>query len=195
MYKTININKKAAAGAALVALSGFVPQPFVPQAQAATTTINVSGEFITGVQLAVGVPANMGKVLATAATGTWQMAAAGTIDVSNGCVALALPAPIEGTINATFVNSAKAVDITVAGFTAAKALGGAGAQGSITFQKLLLADALTATITKVAGTTGTGTAIPASTAADTIKVGARITWSGGQPIGTFALPVTLTIAY
>lgn len=193
------------AGAALVALSSFVPQPFMQQANAAATTINVNGSFVTGVQLSLLTNVNFGKVLATAPTGTVQLKETGALTGLVG--AKSISGKAAGSIKATFANSTAAFNITVAGFKTAFALtaatgGGAGPSGNVTYNKLLLGgSALDAQVIIVSGGggaaagSGKGTAGAAATSAKNIDVGARVAFTGGAPVGQFSFPTVVTMAY
>ncbi len=194
--KTI-INKKMAAGAALVALSGFVPQPLVGTAEAASAKIDVSGSFITGIKLAAGQDVKFGSLAATDVNGTAKIVTAGTVTLTKG-VAVG-GAPQAGSFVFTAVSTTPNVDITVAGLGAvvlAASVGGGGPTGTVTLNKIILKGAgIDETLTDGGGGTAkkAGEAISAKTGP--IKVGAIVGWGGTQPIGSFTQEITLTIGY
>lgn len=199
IQKTV-LNKKVAAGAALVALSGFVPQPLMQQAHAASAGINVSGSFITGVSLAPGVAADFGKLVGTAATGNVTLKTGGTIVTPVVGAKQVGATSTNGTFKATIVNKTAKMDVTVAGMgkvTLTPTVNGAATQGTVTLSKVILGGpALTGavTITNVAGT-GKTQAQATVTAASTINVGGRIEWTGAIPRGQFQQAITLTMAF
>ena len=205
MSKIKTNTAKVMTGAALVALSSFVPQPYMQQANAAATTINVLGSFVTGVQLSLLTNVNLGKVLATAPTGTVQLKETGAFTVTVG--AKSLSGKAAGSIKATFANSTAAFNITVAGFKTNTALtaatgGGAGPTGKVTFDKLLLGgSALDAQVIVVSGGggavagSGKATGNAAATSSKNIDVGARVSFTGGAPVGQFSFPAVVTMAF
>lgn len=198
--KKFSLTKKLAAGAALVALSGAVPQPFVGAAQAASATINAAGTFAGGISMGT-TKTNLlfGSVVASADTGKLTVTPAGGTATSNGFFN---GGEQNGTIAFNAVAGGLPVNVTASGFTAGLALAdaGEGTQGSITLAQFSLTGPFatpttvvlkTATPAKVA--TLTGTAGAAATA--DINVGGVVSWSGARPIGSFSVPVTITITY
>jgi hypothetical protein len=192
------INTKMAAGAALVALSGFVPQPFVNSAQAASASISISGSFITGIQLAAGTDIKMGKVAVTAANGSVVISTAGVVTPTKAVAAGG--APQAGTFSFKAVSTTPNVDITVTGLgalTLAATTGGVGPVGTAKLTKITLGGIGAAPTTLTDGGAGTDKklAYNINTTLATMDVGATITWGAVQPIGQFQTPITLTIAY
>lgn len=190
--KPITNSTKIAGGAALVALSGIVPTPapFVQDANAATTTISVSGTFISGITIDTATDVDLGTIIATGATGTAKVEAGDTLAGSNGTI---IGGNSDGKIKFNFkVN--KQVDVKVSGF---------GTLGptvtDATFDKMYFSGVFTATVTGGTGTTTATAANNALTASGNAKianVGAGVSWTGAFPTtGTFAKPVTITVTF
>lgn len=108
--KKTNLAKKAAAGAVLVALSGFLPQPFVHQAMASTATINATGTFSDGITMSFLANLEFKTIVATAINGslTVKPTGAGSIGANGFFVA----APIAGKIGFNAA-SVKPIDIKI----------------------------------------------------------------------------------
>lgn len=186
----IKLNKtKVAAGAAIVALSGFVPTPVVQNAEAASTPINISGSFISGITIASKVDVSMGNIIASGATGKIQLKAGGATSGTNATI---ISGSAPGKIKATY-KAAQPVDVTVAGF------GKIGVPtNTATLTKMYFTGVFSATITGGTATptasslgrvlTGTGTG-------KVVNIGAGISWTGGRPGGAFAKATTVTIVY
>ncbi len=198
--KKTNLIKKAASGVALVALSGVVPQPLVNDAQAATATINLSGSFITGIQLTALNALNFGSIAVTSPTGTASVSTAGGF-VSTDAVAVG-GALAAGKITFKAVNTTPNVDITAKctqaqKLTLAATGGGNGPTGTIKVVSVTLG-AIGATATTLAfgaGTTIQKAGYNINTKSAAMLVGTNVSWAGGQPIGTFAAPLIMTISY
>ncbi len=192
------LNKKAAAGVALVALSGFVPQPFMQQAEAASASISVTGSFITGVILAAGTSIKFGKLAATDINGSVTIDTAGALTPSKAVTAGG--APQAGSFAVTFVSTVPNIDITVTGLglvALAASGGGAGPTGTVKLNNIVLDQlgAAAITLTDGGGGSATTTGFNITTATTNIKVGGQLTWGGTQPIGTFTEAIVLTIAF
>jgi hypothetical protein len=194
--------KKMAAGAALVALSGFVPQPLMQQAHAAAATINVTGSFITGITLNAGRDAQFGVMAASDVNGTVTLSTAGAVTFAAGKGVTVGGAPQAGSFAFTAVSTVPNIDITVAGLGAvalAASANGLGPIGTAKLSKIVLGglDSGAAQVTLTDG--GSGTAKVAGydfdEATATIDVGAQLTWTTPPPIGSFTAPITLTISY
>ena len=196
-YDKSKLNSKAVGAAALVALSGFVPQPFVNLAHAATATISVTGSFITGIKLAPGTTAKFGSNAASDINGKINLSTAGAVTGVKGVHVGG--GPQAGSFQFTAVSTVPNVDITVTGMgklTLAASAGGHAAQGtaklnSVKFGKI---GALT---TVSDGGAGTGKKAGYNITKTTTKmlVGAEVTWGAVLPIGSFATPIQVTIAY
>lgn len=196
------ISKKAAAGAALVALSGFVPQPMLQQAQAATATISVTGSFVTGVQLAAGADVQFGVLAATGANGSASIDTAGTLQAGSKVVNSVGGAPQAGSFAFTVVSLTPPVDFTLTGLGDVGALaasaGGNGPTGTVKLNKIIMDGIGAAPLTFSAGG-GTsdkvvGYAVTGAKTA-TLLVGGQLTWGATAPIGSFTVPIVLTAAY
>lgn len=187
-----NLKTKVAAGAALVALSGFVPQPLMQQANAATATINATGSFISGVALAGGQALQFGTIVATQTTGNVQITVGGAAANTNN--ALMLGAPQQGLFTYTLaITGSLRLSITQGiGAVAGPAPGtvqlnrvtfsSANVNGGNTFQFA----ATGAIQTHSFGDTGP---------ANNLNMGGRIAWNGGRPIGAFTQTVGLFMAF
>lgn len=198
MSKKVNLAKKLAAGSVLVALSGFVPQPLVPAAQAASATINAAGTFAGGIQMGTTTTNLLfGSMVATGDTGKLTVQPGGGTATSNGFFNGAVQA---GTIAFKAAAGALPVNVTAAGFVAAQALSdkGEGTQGSITLAQVNLTGPFTASVVLKTATPAkvatlnltTGVTVPTD-----INVGSVISWSGARPIGGFSIPLTVTVTY
>lgn len=190
---------KVAAGAALVALSSFVPQPLIDEANAATVTVNVTGKFITGITATATNDIKLGTIIASAKTGFVDMDAAAATAVSS---ATFVGTPAVGKVKLNGVVD-QPVDFKVAGFGKLTLTGG-GATNTATLTKVYFGNALDTAITATGGTgTATATATGGNLTADaltttqtgTLQLGARIVWSNGAPVGTFSQALTITITY
>lgn len=197
--KNHNISKKAAAGAALVALSSFVPQPMLHQAMADTTTLNVTGKFITGITLAATNDIKLGSIIASAKTGFVNMDAAAATAVSSAAFA---GTPAVGKIKITAA-VANPLDVKIAGFGKLTLTGGSAA-GTATLTKVYVGGADVTSGITVAGGTSTATATVTglnlvagaiATPPGTLTLGSRIAWTGSTPVGTFSQALTVTITY
>lgn len=81
--KKIN-KRKLAAGAAIVALSGFVPTPHnSAMAETATATLNVQAEVLQQLSASATQALNFGQFIATNTNGYVEIDAAGSFDGSN----------------------------------------------------------------------------------------------------------------
>lgn len=188
---TLTTKKKVAAGAAVVALSGFVPQPLVQQAQAATTTITVSGSFSSGISILTTVGVNLGTIVATAITGTAKIAANG----NTGAVGATIVAnAAKGKIKAKYAVQ-KPLDIIVSGFGT---LG--GAITNATLDKIYFSGvAGPGTVTGGAATTTASviaTAMNSAAGTKTLNLGAGVVWTGAFPkTGAFTKAVNVTLQF
>ncbi|GJL85521.1 MAG: hypothetical protein DHS20C02_12960 [Micavibrio sp.] len=199
--KKSHIKTKAAAvtGAAVVALSGFVPQPLISSAQAATATISVTGSFITGIALAAGANANFGSVAATAPAGSVVLATTGAITASPNAVAVG-GAVANGSFVFTAVDTTPNINMTVTGLGAvvlAATGGGNGPVGTMKLANVSLGGigAAAATFPSGGGTTATVANYNITSLNGPIAVGATVTWGAVQPIGLFSEAIVLTAAY
>lgn len=192
--------KRVAAGAALVALSGFAPQPLMQQAQAASATMKVTGSFITGVQLFTGTSAKFGVLAVTGANGKATLSTAGAVTPSNAVKVGA--ASTNGSIKINAVSTAVSMDVTVKGLgpiTLSASAGGGGPTGTPSLSKVVLGGAgLSAALTVVqtAGTSGAVvSAVKAASSATTkaINIGGTVTWGATQPIGQFVPATAITV--
>lgn len=198
-----HINKKAAAGAALVALSGFVPQVADNQAQAATATITVTASLVTGITLAAGDDLQFATAAATQGTGSLVMAPAGTVTYNKATAAISGGTVKNGTLAFTAANATGKISVTVAGIGAVTGLaattGGAGPTGSLTLDSVVL-DKMNAgneTVTVGVGSTGkiATVTLTAGAATTTIDVGISLSWGATLPVGKFTQALTFTMAY
>lgn len=189
-----NLKTKTAASVALVALSGVVPQPFVQQAYADTATISVTGKFISGITLIAGTNVQMGSLIATGSTGKLSVTAGGGTVTASGTF---LGAPTAGTVKIT-AKATQPVDITVKGFGALTVT-----TGTATLSKVYISGPITVNVTLSGGTAtsadsqlNVGLNASAVTAApQTFNIGAGVTWTGNQPIGTFSQAINLIVGY
>jgi hypothetical protein len=192
-----HIKSRAAAGAVLVALSGFVPQPLMQSANAATATISVSGTFISGISLTAGLDAIFGKLVATAPNGKAVLATAGTVTPSKGVTAGG--APQAGTFQLKVASTVPMIDITVKGLgalTLAATGGGAGPSGTAKLTSVNFDNMGAATTITGVGTTGKKVGYDLTVKTGILKMGATVTWGAALPVlGTFQAPVTLILHY
>lgn len=186
-----NIKTKIAAGAMMVALSGFVPKVTRP-VHAATATISASGTFSSGITLTAGNNLAFGKMVATAITGSFSVdvdnATTGDAFTNGGTVAA-------GSVLAAF-GAALAIDVTVTGFAKSIALTGAGATGSVSLSTIKLSGPFTATtptLTFKAATTKVASSILGVT--KDLSVGGQIKWDGTVPVGAFTQAIKIVMSY
>ncbi len=193
---------KVVASAALVALSGFVPQPLMNTAHAASASISVSGSFITGIQLTAVQAMDFGSIAVTDTGGKATLnGVAGTVSATSKGVAIGGAA--QGSFVFKAVSTVPNVDITVKvpqanGLTLASTAGGAAATGSAKLINVVIngigAAATTLALAPATSVTATGYNINTTSAA--LKLGGRVDWpSAVQTIGAFAAPLTLTIGF
>ena len=190
--------KAAVASAAVVALSGFVPQPLISSAHAASAKISVTGSFITGIKLAAGKNAQFGSNAANDVNGKATISTAGVLAVSKAVKVGG--APQAGSFAFTAVDIVPNVDFTVAGLGAlvlAATGGGAGPAGTMKLKSVILGGvgAAATTLTSGGGTTAKKAGYDITSLVGPLKVGAVVTWGATQPLGAFTQQITLTAAY
>jgi hypothetical protein len=189
-----NKSTKLAMGAALVALSGHVPDILINEAHADTATIKATGTFSSGLSVSAVTNLIFGTMVATDTTGFVQILPNGAGGATSANNAFFIGAPQEGQIG--FSGKAVApVDMTISANWLPITLTGAAPVGQVTISKVMLAGVFTkATIPfTVLNTTEINEAIAGLTT--DIFVGARVIWSGAIPIGKFQESIKLTIAY
>lgn len=190
MSQKTNLKNKVAAGAVLVALSGFVPQISSNRAHAATATISMSGTFTSGIAMTKGTALQFGIIVATDTGGTAQVKAAGGTSASkaffNGGTQKA------GTI-AFKAGASLKVDITVTGMKNTLTLGGATTTGTVNFPTAKLSGPFAIQTFTAAGTTATSVTLTAKSS--DINVGGTVTWNAIQPLGTFSDNVKVVVAF
>ena len=196
MSRNTHVKSKAAASAALVALSGFVPQAFVNSAHAATATISVTGSFITGIKLAPGVDAMFGSNAASDINGKLVLSTAGVVTPTKGVHVGG--GPQAGTFQFTAVSTVPNIDITVKGLgalTLAASVGGLGPVGTAKLASVTFDNIGAAPTTLAGAATATKVGYNITTKVAVLKMGATVTWGAVIPIGAFATPVEVYIAY
>ena len=183
--------KNIAAGAILVALSGFVPKVSRP-AHAASATVKVSGTFSSGLKMTAGQPVLYGVIVPTDANGKVTIKATGGTAISkaffNGGVQQA------GSIKFS-AGASKLVDITVAGLKNSLTLGsfGGAKTGTVNLPTAVISGPLkTAQTFKITATKQSNTLN--STTKD-LNIGSVVTWNAVQPIGTFSQTLTVTVSF
>lgn len=191
-----HLKSRAAAGAALVALSGFVPQPLIGTALAAVASLPLQGTFISGITLTAGNPIDFGSMVASATGGKAVLSTAGVNTPTKG---VAIGGAAVGTIKFKAASTTPNVDITVSKMgplTLAKTAGNNGPAGTAKLTKVALGaiGAAAADIT-AAGTIGKKLGYNITTKSANIKVGGTITWGAVRPIGAFTQNIVVTIAY
>lgn len=198
--------KKVAAGAALVALSGFVPQPLMQQAHAASAAINVTGSFVTGVELAAGNAFKFGTIAATGAAGSVTFNPAtggGGTFASNNAVQINASSQT-GSFSLKVASTTPDLNVTVAGLgtvTLIASGGGAGPTGSVKLAQVILDKSAFGAGADIVFASGGGTsdtaviAGGAAAATTDILVGGQLTWTGGIPVGQFTQAITLTATF
>lgn len=197
-YDKSKLNSKAVGAATLVALSGFVPQPFVNLAHAATATISVTGSFITGIKLAPGTTAKFGSNAASDINGKMNLSTAGAVTGVKGVhIGGGKQA---GSFQFTAVSTVPNVDITVTGLgklVLAASAGGHAAQGTAKLNSVTFGKIGAVATTLVDGGAGSAKKAAYNITKKTTKmlVGAEVTWGAVLPIGSFATPIVVTIAF
>ncbi len=199
-YKKSHIKKKAAAvaGAAVVALSGAVPQPLISSAHAATAKISVTGSFITGIKLAAGKNVQFGSNAASNISGKATISTAGAIALTKGVAVGGTPQA--GSFAFTAVSLVPPVDLTVAGLgpvVLGATVGLGGPVGTMKLATVVLDNigAASVALASGGGTTAKKAAYVITSLTGPIKVGATVTWGAVQPQGAFTQQITLTAAY
>lgn len=188
-----NLNKKIAAGAILVALSGFVPKVTKP-AHAVTATISASGTFSSGLKLTAGNDLNFGIIVATAGSGKMTVNPGGGTATSNAFFNNA--AQQDGSILFE-AGAAKTVDITVTGMANSLALSSFNSTtaGTVNLPTIKVQGPwnTTGTITFKAATTTASTTLTNTTG--DLSIGGVVTWGAAAPVGSFSVPISVAIAY
>ena len=187
----------------LIALSGFMPAPLVQSARAGSTTLSITGQFITGFALVKKADMKWGKMVSTDTGGKISLTTAGA---HAGTVkAIGVAGEAQGVFSYKAASTGAAFDITVAGIgnlTLGATTGGAAAQGTAKLNTILFGKAFhnTKTAKCVAGG-GTTCKVNVPAAKFNVKsnaaapIGGIISWTTPQPIGAFGQTLTLTIAY
>lgn len=184
--------KKVAAGAALVALSGFVPNPFMQEAHAANANINASGSFISGVAIGANQNLSFATLIATLSTGTFGVTPAGAAGVSVGVTQLGALQQGQFTYNLAVSGASLRVSVT----TGISAVAGP-APGTVSITRVSIDAAnINAGNTFTFNATGVVSSVAVgATGADTMNVGARVAWTGGRPIGAFVQAIGVNISF
>lgn len=205
--KNSKVTKRAIGAAVtvpLIALSGYVPVPLVHSAIAGSTTLNVSGQFITGISLVKKAALKFGKMVSTGTGGKISLTTAGAY--ANASKAVGITGKAVGKYTYKAVTTTAGFDITVKGM-GALALGNttpgnAAAKGTAKLTKVLFGTVFNATKAAVVCTVGGGTSCKKAVAAadfnvksGSVKLGGVITWTTPQPIGKFTQPLTIIMAY
>lgn len=180
-------NTKLAAGATLIALSGFVPEAVMSPAHADTAAIAGSGTFSDGITFVAGTNLLFNTIVATGAAGTARvLPGGGTSAVSAVFVGVTQKA-------GTFAfNGAVSTSLNLtlsSGVTSGVAL---ATQGKITLNTVKITGPFTAPVTFVGNSKQVG--VINNKTAD-MNVGAQVTWAGGVPLGTFAFPIKVVVSY
>lgn len=192
--------KKAVAAGALVALSGFVPQPFVQtariinSAQAASQEFSAKATFASGITLSKKAEMNFGTVVATDVNGKFTLKTDGGVTASNG-VGIANKAV--GVLGVKALTTGGNIDLTLAGLglmdRAATANG--GDQGTVKLASVIFKDKLGAA--DLTFKSGGGTVAKVADydfnkkTASNIAFGGALTWTA-RPIGVFTTTLTLS---
>jgi len=192
MSKKSNMKKRIAAGAALVALSGFVPQITNNRAQAATATIKASGTFSSGIKMTTGVNLQFGIFVATGTAGKATIKTGGGTAASKGFFNGGTQKA--GTIK-FLAGALKKVTMTVTGMKNTLALGtfGGTKTGTVNLPTINIGGPfLAAQVFKIATTSAAVTLT--STTAD-LNIGGVVTWGAIQPVGTFSQNVKVIVHF
>ncbi len=190
--KKRNLTQKVAAGAILVALSGFVPN-VTRQAHAATATISASGTFTGGITLTAGTNLQFGKMVATANSGKLTVQTGGGTAGSKGFFNTV------GATNGTIKFNAgalKVVDITVAGVAKTLALASTangGKTGVVNLSTVKIGGPFAAAETFT--TAGLKQSATLTSLTTDLNIGGTVTWGAVQPLGSFTQAVAVTVNY
>lgn len=188
----------------LVALSGFMPLPAVVQsARAGSTTLSVTGSFITGMTLTKKADMKFGKMVSTGANGAISLTTAGAYAGSSKAVGITGKAAGKYSYKAATTKAALVITIKGIGkLTLADTLGGAKTQGTAKLKKILLGKAFGGTA-HTCTVTGAGTSCKEAVTAGadctkkstTVNMGGVIAWGTPQPIGLFGQSITIIQSY
>lgn len=190
----------------LVALSGFMPLPSIVQsARAGSTTISVTGAFITGMVLTKKADMKWGKMIASGANGKISLTTAGAYAGSSK--AAGITGKAAGKYSYKAATTKLAFDITIKGIgklTLAATTGGAGPKGTAKLGKILFGKVFaTGAAAHTCTVTGAGTSCKEAVTggaqftkkSTTVNLGGVISWGATAPIGEFGQTVTLIQAY
>lgn len=188
----------------LVSLSGFVPAPVMVQsARAGSTTLSVTGQFITGISLVKKADMKWGKMVATDTGGKISLTTAGAH--ANSAKAVGLSGEGAGQYTYKAATTTAGFDITVKGMGAlalGATTGGAAAAGTAKLTKVLFGKVFDTGKGDVTCTVGPGTSCKSAVAAadfdvksGTAKLGGVISWTAPQPIGQFGQALTIIMSY
>jgi hypothetical protein len=190
----------------LIALSGFMPLPLMVQsARAGTTTLSITGQFITGFSLVKIADMKWGKMVATDTGGKISLT---TLGAHAGSVkGLGVAGEQNGIFSYKAVSTAAAFDVTVKGIgplALGATTGGAAAKGTAKLNTILFGKAFSGgtktakcvagggTTCKVAVTAGAQFGVKSN---PTAEIGGIVSWTTPKPIGEFGQTLTLIISY
>ncbi|MEM7679712.1 MAG: hypothetical protein AAF182_01745 [Pseudomonadota bacterium] len=207
--KQLKNTGKIAAGAAVVALSGFVPQPAMQQAHAANSaTVNVTGSFITGISIVAQNDLQFGTLVATGSNGSYVIAPTTTVaDVTSNVKAVG--GQNVGDFKLAIAVTGAKVDVTVANIGVVDTLNPSVGLNPAVGATLLKVEELyigktnfSTPATKLTFASGGGTTATiasafkvSTTLQQTINFGGQLSWGATQPIGQFTQPVTITMNF
>lgn len=190
----------------LIVLSGFVPMPLMIQsARAGSTTLSITGQFITGFSLVKIADMKWGKMVATDTGGKISLTTLGAYAGASKGVGVA--GQSEGLFSYKAVTTAAAFDVTVKGIgnlVLGATTGGAAAKGTAKLNTILFGKAFSGgtktakcvagggTTCKVAVTAGAQFGVKSNS---TAEIGGIISWTTPKPIGQFGQTLTLIISY
>ena len=204
-----------AVGAAIVALSGFVPMPNLVSglsgisalsrghsrgAHAASLPIPVSGSALSGIALAGPVSLKFGSVVATNKTGTYGVKTDGGV-LTGLAGAKTVGGKAQGKITTYTALVSAGIDIKISKI-GKKTLTGAGATGKVTLNSVNFGSQLGGAALKLVavGTVATKTNYAASVKnAAVVGVGGTLKWTGlaTPPVGNIpgTMDIVITITY
>lgn len=186
-----NLTKNIAAGAMLVALSGFVPH-VTRTARAASASISVTGSFTSGLAMTAGTGLQFGKIVGTAVSGKVTIKTGGGVSTSKGFFNAT---PKAGSI-AFSAGASKKVDITVTGMKTDLTLvatANGGNTGTVTLTDVKVAGPFAVKTYTTADTTDTSVTLTDKTA--DLAIGGTIAWKDPIPLGAFSETITVTISF
>lgn len=202
-----HLNKKVlGAGTALVALSAFVPNPFmIGEAMAQATaqdTMNITAKVVNPLKVQQVTKLNFGSIAVSKASGNYVVNATGGQTITHGVV---IAAPVTGKVQFTAPKSATfTIEVTDLKTSSILLKNGAGTKTSLTMKVDNIYLQATANMKIAGGTKQTtfvkagvtkATAVVTTGGTGTAKVGAKLNFKPNQAVGSYLGTYNMIITF